>query len=179
MKLRVRPQIFLQHVRWYLGKSLSNLALRIIKPPKNARVDRTSLDTRRSFIPHDAVVAPRAFVSISRVVIDEAYSVRASLNAISATDTDFRVNQLHAFRRCQRGMSGTNLIARRVFALIAQLRNEIRAINGVCIDLGHVRSGISTFRYLVDLNRAVLEMDIAFYPCSVLSLGHIVFDSAG
>src|SRR5208283_3454933 len=72
----------------------------------------------------DAVVAQRTLVHGLRFRLQIPASIRASLHAVTASQAISLVHQHDAVRADECGAYGTDLHARRIHALIAELGNE-------------------------------------------------------
>lgn len=158
--------MFLQHTGRNGCDPFADLALWIIKSPEHTRSYWAGFDTGRLFVAFDAMIAPRAFVGVACVGIDESNTIRTRLDAVCTPDTAIGIDQFNTFRRCERCMDGTHLIAGSIDTLIAQFRCEIRTFHKIRIDRRNIRTSVTSFRNQIDLNSTVFEVHKPLNPCS-------------
>src|SRR5215475_9522756 len=85
---------------------------------------RAVLTARRGQPFADAVITQRAFVSCVLCRVKEPATVGASLNAIAATEAVLVIDQHNSIRGVVCGSDRTDLRARRIHAVIAELWHE-------------------------------------------------------
>jgi hypothetical protein len=91
-----------------------------------SRACRTYFTARRSQALADAVIAEGAFVGDMLGGMEIAAPVWTCLNAIPAADTVVLIHEDHAVRGVKCGAHRTDLCARGVGAVVAELRNKKR-----------------------------------------------------
>lgn len=173
------PQVLLQNMGRNLGQSLTEFTLRIIEPTENSRPDRTGFNTRRRFILHDAVITPSALVRIVRLRVDESHAVGARLNTVGTANTLFGIDQVHSLRRLKRSMDRTDLHAGGVDTLVTKLGDKVSPCNIISGDFWEFRSSVAGFWDEIDLDVAILEVDIPFDPRAGETIRNIILGSAG
>ena len=109
-----------------LLKYYAYVALSILEISEFSCTRRARLDAGRELAYFYPVITPGAFIGFVDVGIDEAGTVRAGLNAVSATKTVFVIDENEPFGGFEGRPHGAHLNTGRVLAVIAHFRNKVR-----------------------------------------------------
>src|SRR5450631_1424120 len=102
----------------------ADIARWIIEIAENSGLHRADLDAGRLQPFRYPVIAPGAFVGGLRLVVEIPRTIGTGLNTVPAADAVFFIDEHDPIRRLVGGPDRTNLHARRIFAVIAELRHE-------------------------------------------------------
>src|SRR3974390_1123955 len=122
--LRASREMWLQHLHSVCLQELVNGIFRILQVSQLPRACRAVLAACRRQPLADAVIAQRTFIARVLCRVEKAATVGTSLNAIATAQTVFVIDQHHSIRSVISGANWADLCARRVYAMVAQLRYE-------------------------------------------------------
>ena len=92
----MRSKVLFQNLCPNRSEALAEFTLRIIQTAKDSRANGTRFDAGRTFVVHNSMIAPGAFVSVVRFRVNETNSIWTRLNAVSTANAAFCVNQFDA-----------------------------------------------------------------------------------
>src|ERR1700722_4908165 len=102
----------------------TDVARRIIQIAEDSGLHRADLDAGRLQPFGYPVITPRTFVGGLCLLVEIPRTIGTGLNTVPAADAIFLIDEHDPIGRLVGGPDGTNLHARRIFALIAELWHE-------------------------------------------------------
>src|ERR1700722_16093709 len=168
----------------------ADVARWIIQIAEDPGLHRADLDAGRLQPFRYPVIAPVAFVGGLRLLVEIPRTIGTGLNTVPAADAVFLIDENDPIRRLVGGPDRTDLHARRIFTLIAELRHEeglrhlfVAVTIAEAIVLWRGRRGdVHGVRLRVDARLILaLEIDVALDPgTKILWIEwNFVFDLAG
>src|SRR5271166_456258 len=179
----------LEHVDAMGAYENADIARRVIEITEDPGVYGANLDAGRLQPLRNPVIAPGAFVGGLRLFIEVSSTIRTRLHTVPAANAVFFVDQYHAIWRLVGGPNRTNLHARRILAVIAELRDKESlfyflipvAIAKAVILRGVGRCNVHRIGLAVDTRFIfALEVHVTFHPgAKVIRIeGNLVLDLA-